>query len=95
MENVELKLSGLPAETAPHHDGPSPYRPWLERALDTFGPDRSIFGSDWPVSAAGGLTYEEWRAEVEGAIGTGAGHDAVFAGTATRVYQLGAAHGNT
>ena len=39
-------------------------RPYVEHLLEHFGPDRLIFGSDWPVVTlrAG---YAEWLAAVE------------------------------
>jgi L-fuconolactonase len=54
--NVWLKVSNL-AESAAHAAGlerapvdPDVYRPWLDVAWKAFGPDRLIFGSNWPVS---------------------------------------------
>ena len=39
-------------------------RPYLETALDAFGADRLMFGSDWPVVTAH-LPYAGWKAVVE------------------------------
>jgi len=47
--NVSCKISGLPAQ-ADAGWTPSQLIPFLDHALDTFGPDRLLFGSDWPVS---------------------------------------------
>lgn len=54
--NVWLKVSNL-AESAAHAAGlerapvdPDVYRPWLDVVWKAFGPDRLIFGSNWPVS---------------------------------------------
>ena len=33
--------------------------PFLDYALAEFGPDRCLFGSDWPVMTTAG-TYSEW-----------------------------------
>jgi L-fucono-1,5-lactonase len=46
--NVAVKLSGLVTE-APALPGPDDLRPYCERLLSAFGPDRVMFGSDWPV----------------------------------------------
>lgn len=54
--NVWMKVSGLPGELSRHHYDPLSFYPFFDRALDTFGPDRIIFGSDHPVSWA----HEEW-----------------------------------
>ena len=52
---VFLKVSAL-VEGTGKSDGSAPhdvefYRPWLDIAWDAFGPDRLIYGSNWPVSA--------------------------------------------
>jgi L-fuconolactonase len=47
--NVCCKLSGIHTIAAPN----APFadlEPFIEVALDAFGPDRLLFGSDWPVS---------------------------------------------
>ena len=47
---VFCKLSGLPAETGGVWTD-AQIRPFLDAALDAFGPDRLMWGSDWPVSS--------------------------------------------
>lgn len=47
---VSCKLSGLPAEAGGRWDA-AQVIPFLDAALDAFGPDRLMWGSDWPVSA--------------------------------------------
>ncbi len=51
---VFLKVSAL-VEGTGKNDGSAPrdvefYRPWLDVAWNAFGPDRLIYGSNWPVS---------------------------------------------
>lgn len=53
--NVFMKVSGL-VEGTGRSDGTAPadtsfYQPTLDVLWDTFGPDRVVFGSNWPVSA--------------------------------------------
>lgn len=53
--HVFLKVSAL-VEGTGKRDGDAPrdvefYRPWLDIAWNAFGPDRLIYGSNWPVSA--------------------------------------------
>ena len=53
--NVFMKVSGL-VEGTGRNDGSAPatldfYRPTLDAIWETFGADRVIFGSNWPVSA--------------------------------------------
>jgi len=47
---VHCKLSGLPAETGGVWTD-AQVVPFLDGALDAFGPDRVMWGSDWPVSS--------------------------------------------
>jgi len=60
--------------------------------LSSFGPDRLMFGSDWPVAnLAGG--WNRWAATVEELLDGCSGSEihAVLAGTATTFYRLTAA----
>jgi L-fuconolactonase len=59
--NVVVKLSGLVTEDDPGRWSVDRLRPVVDHALATFGPDRLLFGSDWPVvELAGG--YGRWVA---------------------------------
>jgi L-fuconolactonase len=51
LPQVSVKLSGMPPELRDDQEWVSATRPWLEVALDAFGADRAMVGSDWPVSA--------------------------------------------
>ena len=46
--NVTVKLSGLVTEAAPDWTA-ADLRPFADHVLDSFGPDRVMAGSDWPV----------------------------------------------
>ena len=59
-DNVHCKLSGLVTEIGAAADP----RPYLEVALESFGPDRLMFGSDWPVVTAH-MRYCDWKGVVE------------------------------
>jgi L-fuconolactonase len=48
-ENVFCKVSGLVTEADLHNWKPPDFRPYLDLVFDAFGPDRLLFGSDWPV----------------------------------------------
>jgi predicted TIM-barrel fold metal-dependent hydrolase/predicted MFS family arabinose efflux permease len=99
LPNTACKLSGIlgvPPPDGQDADGTvtaavDHLRPYYEVALAGFGPDRMMFGSDWPVStvdapyghvirAARSLTAELSPAE----------QAAVFGGTARRKYRIGA-----
>ncbi|MBL1069063.1 amidohydrolase [Streptomyces sp. 7-21] len=89
LPNTVAKLSGLVTEADWARWTTAGLRPYAEAALDTFGPGRLMFGSDWPVCtlAAG---YERWVAAAE-ELTAGLSpdeRDAVFSATACRVYGL-------
>jgi len=85
---VFAKVSGLypPEEAWTVED----LRGVVEFAFELFGPDRLMFGSDWPVAELGG-GYAKMRAELSKLFDqlSPAGRDAVLGGTATRFYALG------
>jgi L-fucono-1,5-lactonase len=47
--HVACKLSGVVTEVRDPEWTPALIAPYLEIALDAFGPDRLLFGTDWPV----------------------------------------------
>lgn len=58
--NVYCKLSGLVTEADIHNWTPDQLRPYVETVLDAFGPERVMFGSDWPVCTCA-TDYSAWR----------------------------------
>lgn len=84
--HVHCKLSGLAmplgAMTA------DAFRPWLEPAIEAFGPDRCLFASNFPVDGLHGSLDQLWSAYAEVALGLEAtDRDALFAATAARLYR--------
>lgn len=53
-KNVYCKLSGLVTETDWNHWQAQDFERYLSVALEAFGPDRLMFGSDWPVCLLAG-----------------------------------------
>ena len=53
-ENVYCKLSGMVTEAAWGRWKPEDFRPYLDAALESFGPERLMIGSDWPVCTLSG-----------------------------------------
>jgi predicted TIM-barrel fold metal-dependent hydrolase len=49
MPNVSAKLSGVLAYCAPGASDLAAIRPYVEHVIAAFGPDRCLWGSDWPV----------------------------------------------
>jgi Amidohydrolase len=80
--NVCCKLSGLTMFQ------PSP-RPFVQRALALFGPERLMFGSDWPHGLPD-YTWKQNLAAFTQAIGaqTIGVREQLLGGTAARVYGL-------
>ena len=87
--HLVCKLSGLATEAAPGQATPQLLRRYLEVALEVFGPDRCLFGSDWPVMTLA-IDYRGWLDLVLDALTgqTAQAVDAVLRGNAARVYRL-------
>lgn len=49
LPNVHCKLSGVMAYCAPHRADQDAIRPYLTHVIEAFGPQRCLWGSDWPV----------------------------------------------
>lgn len=59
LPHVKVKLSGITAYCAPDAKDQATLTPWVNHVLDVFGPDRMVWGGDWPVVNLGsGLA--EW-----------------------------------
>jgi L-fuconolactonase len=89
LPNVACKLSGLTTEADPAAWRTAQILPYLRHALAEFGPDRCMFGSDWPVATLA-TAYGRWVDVVLEALAgrPEADHDLVLRGTAARVYRL-------
>ncbi|QJW88700.1 amidohydrolase family protein [Spirosoma taeanense] len=87
--NVSCKLSGLVTEADWQNWSKKDFFPYLDVAFEYFGPDRLLFGSDWPVClVAANYTQvktlvdeyvEPWGEEVRAKV---------FGGNATAFYRL-------
>ncbi|MGW3508850.1 amidohydrolase family protein [Streptomyces sp. NPDC000994] len=89
LPNTVCKLSGLVTEADPATWTTADLRPYADVVLDAFGPDRLMYGSDWPVCtlAAGYAEVLAAARELTSKLTAGE-RAAVFEGTATRVYGL-------
>jgi len=82
------KLSGLVTEAHPNWTTED-LRPYVHHLLDHFGPDRLIWGSDWPVCTLASSYGRWWDTTQELLAGlTATERDAMLGGTATRAYSL-------
>jgi predicted TIM-barrel fold metal-dependent hydrolase len=87
--NVSCKISGLVAYADPMRWTTDDLRPFVEHTIASFGWDRVLFGSDWPVCTLS-ASYQQW---VEGlrTITQAAGEvdeRKLFHDNAIRVYRL-------
>jgi L-fuconolactonase len=86
-DHVVCKLSGLAMPLGSMRA--DAVAPWIEHALEVFGPGRCMFASNFPVDAMAG-TFDELYTGFA-AVTSGlddASRDLVFAGTAERIYRL-------
>ena len=84
------KLSALVTEAGPDWT-PEDLRPYVAHVLDAFGPERVMWGSDWPVCRLR-AEYGEWRGAAE-ALTEGLAPDArarIFGETAAEFYRIAA-----
>ncbi|GIF20862.1 L-fuconolactonase [Actinoplanes tereljensis] len=83
-DNVTAKLSGLVTEADWESWTAGVLTPYISTAVDLFGVDRLMFGSDWPVcELAGG--YRRWVTALREVLP----ERAVFGPVAARTYDLG------
>jgi L-fuconolactonase len=59
LPNVYCKVSGMVTEADLHHWKTADLIPYLDVIFYAFGPDRLMFGSDWPVCLIAS-TYQQW-----------------------------------
>lgn len=85
LPNIACKLSGLATEAAPGWRDDD-LRPYVDHLLAAFGPDRLLWGSDWPVLLLAG-DYAGWLACAERLVPQ-ADHPAIFGGNARRLYRV-------
>ncbi|MCC3375927.1 amidohydrolase [Cohnella sp. REN36] len=86
--NVFAKLSGLNTAFGDGWSAES-LRPCFEYAMDVFGAERLMYGSDWPVAILNGSYEEVWEQTHLALSGFSAKEkDAVFGGTAARFYRI-------
>ena len=87
--NVYCKLSGMITEADWQQWTANDLRPYVQAALELFGPERLMFGSDWPVCELAG-SYEQVFEALNQALGPLNAHErkAIFGATASRFYRL-------
>lgn len=88
LPNVVAKVSGLVTEAAPGWEVRH-LAPYVDVALEAFGPHRLMAGSDWPVCLLA-ASYDEVAAATGELLAALDGNEraAVLGGTAARVYGI-------
>ena len=101
---VYIKLSGLFSEISPQQHGHpadipeivSHMKPWIDVVFSAFGPQRILFGSDWPVCNVEGLgpalSWKHWHNVVAAILDdqnlTDDQKQRVWSGTAIEAYGI-------
>jgi L-fuconolactonase len=90
LPHVSCKLSGLVTEARWNAWSPADFRFYLDVALEAFGEERLMFGSDWPVCLLAARGYREvaelvlgWAEELAPAA-----RAKLFGDNAARIYRL-------
>lgn len=87
--NLVCKISGLVTEADWQRWTPAQLEPYWQVVLEAFGPERLLFGSDWPVALLASEyqrwvdTVSEWTAQLSASE-----REAIWGGNAVRVYSL-------
>jgi predicted TIM-barrel fold metal-dependent hydrolase len=88
-KNVVCKVSGIVVTAKPERWTAEELAPIVKHTLEVFGPDRVMFGGDWPVCTKT-ATFRQWFQALASIV---AGHGAeeqrkLFHDNAVRVYRL-------
>lgn len=92
LPQVHCKLSGLLTEAGERRDAAA-LRPYVQALWQLFGPQRLVWGSDWPVLRLAG-DYAGWWQLAHDLLTsldpapTASDHEAVFGGNAAKLYRL-------
>lgn len=87
--NVMCKVSGLVTEARWQGWQPADFRPYLDAAFEAFGPDRLMYGSDWPVTLLAGSYTQVFALARDYVASLGSETEEKFFGlNAARFYDL-------
>ena len=88
--NLTCKLSGMVTEANWKEWSPDDLAPYIETAIEAFGADRLMFGSDWPVCRLA-AEYPQVRSLIEPYLATLSATEraAIEGENAARFYRLG------
>lgn len=88
--HVSCKVSGMVTEARWNQWQADDFRHYLDTALAAFGPDRLMFGSDWPVCLLAASEYQDvYELVVDWANALSEGEQQkLFGDNATRIYGI-------
>ena len=88
-KNVVVKVSGFIASTTVGAWKVEDLAPIINHTLDSFGPDRVMFGGDWPVCTLA-ATYKEWLTSLQQVVQARSEQDRrkLFHDNAVRFYGI-------
>jgi L-fuconolactonase len=89
LPNVVCKLSGLTTEADLETWTREQLRPYIDHVVECFGPDRILYGGDWPVCELAG-SYVRWLEALDWATAgfSKADQRKLFRDNAIRAYRL-------
>lgn len=90
FEHVSCKVSGMVTEANWNGWQPDDFRHYMDSALEAFGPDRLMFGSDWPVCLLAANDYQavyQLTADWAGALSP-TEQQKLFGDNAARIYSI-------
>jgi len=92
-EHVSCKLSGMVTEASFERWKPGDLLPYAEAVLEGFGPNRLMFGSDWPVCTVASR-YSRWVDTVLDFLGglSESEENQIMASNAVEFYRLRTTH---
>ena len=84
--NAMCKISGMATEASPDWSA-ADLKPYVDHLLESFGPQRLLWGSDWPVLNLAG-TYGRWMEAILEVLAplSGSEREAILGGNAARIY---------
>jgi L-fuconolactonase len=90
LPNVVCKLSGVTTEADHKMWTRDQLRSYIDHVIECFGPDRILYGGDWPVSELAG-SYLQWLATLDLATAgfSPADKRKLFRDNAIKAYRLG------
>ena len=88
-ENVSCKISGMVTEADFNHWTSQQLLPYFLVVMEAFGPDRLLFGSDWPVCLVA-TSYKNWADLVRNTIScfSETEQENIMGRNAVRIYDL-------